>query len=121
MLIEEDYPSPELRTLGIVLSNRGIPGGKGLMSSLPSIYGLFMASHFEIHEWRSIMKYLMLILPSLLPFCVAGLLAIQSSSLPTPNSPEERKAAIHELQVERGKISARISILEAEGRNFLPR
>jgi hypothetical protein len=72
-------------------------------------------------EWRSIMKYLMLILPSLLPFGVAALLAIQTSTTPMPNSVEERKAAIHELQVERGKISTRLSVLEAEGRNFLPR
>jgi hypothetical protein len=91
------------------------------MSSLPSIYGFFTASHFEIHEWRLVMKYLMLILPSLLPFCVAGLLAIQTSTTPMPNSAEERKAAIHELQVERGRISTELTVLEAEGRNFLPR
>jgi len=91
------------------------------MSSLPSINGLFMPSHFEIDKWRSIMKYLTLILPSLLPFGVAALLAIQTSTTPIPNSAEERKAAIHELQVERSKISTELSVLEAEGRNFLPR
>jgi len=67
------------------------------------------------------MKYPMLILPSLLPFCVAAILALQTSTTPMPNSAEDRAAAIHQLQVERGKISAELTVLEAQGRNFLPR
>lgn len=67
------------------------------------------------------MKYLMLVLPSLLPFSLAMLMSLQAGSLPNRNTAEQRDAAVRELRMERGKITARISVLESEGRNFLPR
>ena len=67
------------------------------------------------------MKYLVTIAPTLLLFCFAAILSMQPAEPPVPLTAAQRSAEIQQLQMERANASARISLLESEGRTFLPR
>jgi hypothetical protein len=66
------------------------------------------------------MKFPLLIVPALLPFAFAVALHSQTAA-PAPMTAEERDAEIRELHQELDAISKRLSSLEAQGHEFVPR
>ncbi len=67
------------------------------------------------------MKSPILFLPSLLPFCIAALLSAQTATPQSQDTRADRDAEIRELHKDLNRISARLSILEAEGHHVVPR
>lgn len=67
------------------------------------------------------MKSPILFLPSLLPFCIAVLLSAQTATPPSQDTRADRDTEIRELHKDLDRISARLSILEAEGHHVVPR
>ena len=67
------------------------------------------------------MKSPVLLIPSLVPFCIAIALSAQQPAPAQTQTPAERAAEIQELRVELGKISARLDELQNQPKPFLPR
>jgi hypothetical protein len=66
------------------------------------------------------MKFPILFLPTLLEIALVVALHAQTSTV-SPLTPAQREAEIRELRAELKSIAARLDILEAQGREFLPR
>jgi len=67
------------------------------------------------------MKFLVLLVPNLLPLCLAIVLSAQTPAPQSAATKSERDAEIRELHQELDRIAARLSVLEAEGHHVVPR
>jgi TolA-binding protein len=80
-----------------------------------------MPLDFQMRGEATIMKWLLVILTSCLPFSVAAVLARQPASLAAYDTAAARSVHLRELGLQRQQISDQMVVLQAQGRNFLPR
>jgi hypothetical protein len=67
------------------------------------------------------MKALVLLVPSLIPFCFAAALHMSAGQAGLPITKAERDAQIAQLRSEHHLTAQRLSALESSGQNFVPR
>ncbi len=67
------------------------------------------------------MKLLVLLVPNLLPLCLAIVLSAQTPAPQRAATKSERDAEIRELHQELDRVAGRLSVLEAEGHHVVPR